>query len=145
MAFLEIYSIMKGCGGNKPCQKVLKSTSNAMHMNKCDASVYCLLNLINQITKKRKTPLHVTDCMCCIFMSDISTKVSSFFHKKKNKYRQKRDNSAVNDLWSKKKNTEKESSSSCSYSFVFDDLSVPKLHVTVTVTVCAPLSPLKTL
>ncbi len=37
-----------------------------------------------------------TTWLCCIFMSDISTKVSFFFIKK-NKYRQRRHDSAVTD------------------------------------------------
>lgn len=44
--------------------------------------------------------------MCCIFMSDVSTKVSFFFIKK-NKYRHGRHNSAVNDSQSKKKKKKK--------------------------------------
>lgn len=63
-------------------------------LKKCDnytvycCTVHCFLDLSNQITKNM-TGRQATMTMCCIFMSDVSTKVSFFFIKKEQLQTQK--------------------------------------------------------
>lgn len=84
-----------------------------------------------------QTDNHMT--VCCIFMSDVSTKVSFFFIKK----RTNTDTEDTRALWmtseAKKKSAELKRQNFCGYWFAFDDLScVLKLRVTVTVCCSSP-------